>query len=178
METSISGSCTWRDARWKSRAARSDGEITAFTIGRRIIGLLSFPVTRTSFRITSPCAERVGGLFLWCVNDNDRVHVQERGRDIVLTPQGDVFEVVRDVEVRDVHVEYGFQRLGERLCLSFERDRLAVHDRGEGRLDVPVDVIWKVRNERDGDMDPPDLVPGFLRAVVEVDAPVDEPVCY
>ena len=31
------------------------------------MGLLSFPVTRTSFNVTSPSAVRVGGLSLCCV---------------------------------------------------------------------------------------------------------------
>ena len=43
----------------------------------------------------------------------------------------------------------------------------------EGRLHVPVDVIFEVRQERDADPDPPDLVAGFLRPVVEVDASVE-----
>ena len=59
------------------------------------------------------------------------------------------------------------------LVFPLKRDRLPVHNRSEGRLYVPVDVIPKVRQERDGDLDPPDLMAGFLRAVVEVDAPVD-----
>ena len=33
------------------------------------MGLLSFPVMRTSFRITSPSARRVGGLSLCCVKE-------------------------------------------------------------------------------------------------------------
>ena len=33
------------------------------------MGLLSFPVMRTSFRITSPFARRVGGLSLCCVKE-------------------------------------------------------------------------------------------------------------
>ena len=33
------------------------------------MGLLSFPDMRSSLRITSPFAERVGGLFLCCVNE-------------------------------------------------------------------------------------------------------------
>ena len=80
---------------------------------------------------------------------------------------------MRNVEVRDVHVEGGFQRLAERLGLPFETDRLPVHHRGKGWLHILVEVIFQVREERDGDLDPPDPVVGFLRAVVEVDAPVD-----
>ena len=69
METLTSGSCTCRAVKRKSRAARSEGKITAFTRGRRTMVLLSLPETRNSFRIKSPCAERVGGLSLYCLNE-------------------------------------------------------------------------------------------------------------
>ena len=124
METSISGSSTWRDVRRKSRAARSDGKITAFTRGRWTMGLLSFPVTRVSFRTTFPCAVRVGGLFLCCVNEMTSVYIQESGGDLVLPLQRDVFEIMRDVEACDFDIEGGFQRLAERLAPAFERDLL------------------------------------------------------
>ena len=121
-----------------------------------------------------PFRREGGQLILVLCESKNRFYVQEGGGDLVLPLQRNVFEIVRDVEVRDVHVEDALERLLERLAPALERDLLAVHHRGEGRLHVPVDVIREIRQERDADVDPPDLVAGLLRPVVEVDAPVDD----
>ena len=96
--------------------------------------------------------------------------VQAAGHDFEPHLHGHVLEIFWDLEVRDVEVDGGFQRVNEWLGLPAQPDGRSIHVRVEGGLDVLIHVVGQVGDKWNGEGDILHDMTRVLGAVVEIDA--------